>query len=115
MLQVNSESFVKEMHMDLSVDSIMNYPQSFNNFRDTARLSDTYEAYEILCSNNLLHAKVEFQKYLVENEATYSVSLQREITKRIDDMQNSAKKLNSPIGCIFHLSVYIFLVGISKY
>ena len=105
MLQVNSKSFVKELHMDLSVDSIMNYPQSFNSFR---------EAYEILCSNNLLHAKFEFQEYLVENEATYSVSLQPEIMKGIDNMQNSAKELNSPIECIFHFSICIFFVGISK-
>ena len=73
-----------------------------------ARLYDTYEAYEILCSNNLLHNKFEFQEYLVENEATYSVGLQREIMKGIDNMKNSAKELNSPIGCIFHFSIYIF-------
>ena len=108
MLQVNSKSFVKEMHMDLSVDSIINYPQSFNSFRDTARLYNTYEAYEILCSNNLLRNKFEFQEYLVENEATYSVGLQREIMKEINNMQNSAKELNSHIGCIFHFSIYIF-------
>ena len=61
LLQVNSMSFVKELHMDLSVDSIKNYAQSFKSFRDTARLYDTYEAYEILCSNNFLHNKFEFQ------------------------------------------------------
>ena len=72
-LQVNRKSFLKELHMDLSVDSIINYPQSFNSFRDTARLYNTYEAYEILRSNNLLHNKFEFQEYLVENEASYSV------------------------------------------
>ena len=108
MLQVNSKSFVKELHMDLSVDSIINYPQSFNSFRDTARLYNAYEAYEILCSNNLLRNKFEFQEYLVENEATYSVGLQREIMKEINHMQNSAKELNSHIGCIFHFSIYIF-------
>ena len=74
-LQVNSKSFVIELHIDLSVDSIINYPQSFNSFHDTARLYDTYEAHEVLCSNNLLHNKSEFQEYLVENEATYSVGL----------------------------------------
>ena len=66
MIQVNSMSFVKELHMDLSVDSIINYPQSFNSFRDTARLYDTYETYEILCSNNLFHSKFEFQEYLIK-------------------------------------------------
>ena len=69
-LQVNIKSFVKELHMDLSVDSIINYPKSFNSFRDTARLYDTYGAYEILCSNYLLHNKFEFQEHLVENEAS---------------------------------------------
>ena len=98
---------MKELHMDLSVDSIINYPQSFNSFRDTARLYYAYEAYEILCSNNLLRNKFEFQEYLVENEATYSVGLQREIMKEINNMQNSAKELNSHIGCIFHFSIYI--------
>ena len=58
--------------MDLSEDSIINYPQSFDSFRDTARVSDTYEAYEMLCSNNLLHNNFEFQ-----DEATYSVGFQR--------------------------------------
>ena len=67
-IQVNSMSFVKELHMDLSVDSIINYPQSFNSFRDTARLYDTYETYEILCSNNLLHSKFEFQEYLIKTK-----------------------------------------------
>ena len=108
MLQVNSKNFVKELHMDLSVDNIINYPLSFNSFRHTARLYDTYEAYEILCSNNLLRNKFEFQEYLVKNEATYSVGLQREIMKEINHMQNSAKELNSHIGCIFHFSIYIF-------
>ena len=28
--------------------------------------------------------------------------------KGIDNMQNSAKELNSPRGCIFHFSIYIF-------
>ena len=69
-LQVNIKSFVKELLMDLSVDSIINYPKSFNSFRDTARLYDTYGAYEILYSNYLLHNKFEFQEYLVENEAS---------------------------------------------
>ena len=99
---------MKKLHIDLSVDSIINYPQSFNSFRETARLYDTYEAYDILCSNNLLHNKFEFQEYLVENEAIYSFGLQREIMKGIDSMQNSAKELNSPVGCIFHFSIYIF-------
>ena len=108
MLQVNSKNFVKELHMDLSVDNIINYPLSFNSFRHTARLYDTYEAYEILCSNNLLHNNFEFQEYLVENEATYSVGLQREIIKGIDNMQNSTKEVNRPIGCMFHFSIYIF-------
>ena len=108
MLQVNSKSFVKELHIDFSVDNIINYPQSFNSFHETARLYDTYEAHEILCSNNLLHNKFEFQEYLVENEATYSVGLQREIMKGIENMQNSAKELSSSIGCIFHFSIYIF-------
>ena len=26
----------------------------------------------------------------------------------IDNMQNLAKELSSPIGCIFHFSIYIF-------
>ena len=108
MLQVNSKSFAKELHMDLSLDSLINYPQSFNSFRDTARLYDTYEAYERLCSSNLLNNKFEFQEYLVENEATYSVGLQREIIKGIDNMQNSTKEVNRPIGCMFHFSIYIF-------
>ena len=107
-LQVNSKSIAKELHMDLRLDSLINYPQSFNSFRDTARLYDTYEAYERLCSSNLLNNKFEFQEYLVENEATYSVGLQREIIKGIDNMQNSAKEVNRPIGCIFHFSIYIF-------
>ena len=117
MLQVNSKSFVKELHMYLSVDSIINYSQSFKSFRDTARLYRMYEAYEILCSNNLLHNKFEFQECLVENEATYSAGLQRETIKGIDNMQNSTKELNSPIGNRVHISffhVYIFFVGISK-
>ena len=90
------------------MDTIINYFQSFNSFRETATLYDTYEAYEILCSNNLLHDKFEFQEYLVENETTYNVALQREITKGINNMPNSAKELNSPIRCIFHFSIYIF-------
>ena len=28
--------------------------------------------------------------------------------KGIDNIRNSAKELNSPIGCIFHFSIYIF-------
>ena len=96
------------MHIDLSVDTTINYLQSFNSFRETATLYDTYEAYEILCSNNLLHNKFKFQEYLVENEATYNVALQRKILKGIDNMTNSAKELNSPIRCIFHFSIYIF-------
>ena len=28
--------------------------------------------------------------------------------KEINNMQNSAKELNSHIGCIFHFSIYIF-------
>ena len=108
MLQVISKSFVNKLDIDLIVDSIINYPQSFNSFRETARLYDACEAYEILCSNNLLNNMFEFLEYLVENEATYSVGLQREIMKRIDNMQNSVKELNSPIGCIFHFSIYIF-------
>ena len=84
-LQVNSKSFLKELQMDLSVDSIINYPQNLNSFRDTARLYDTYEAYEVLCSNSLLHNKFEFQEYLVENEATYSNDLQQEIMKGINN------------------------------
>ena len=108
MLQVNSKSFAKELHMDLSLHSLINYPRSFNSFRDTARLYDTYEAYERLCSSNLLNNKFEFQEYLVENEATYSVGLQREIIKGIDNMQNSTKEVNRPIGCMFHFSIYIF-------
>ena len=90
------------------MDTIINYFQSFNSFRETATLYDTYEAYEILCSNNLLHNKFEFQEYLVENEATYNVALQRKVMKGIDNMPNSAKELNSPIRCIFHFSIYIF-------
>ena len=107
-LQKNGKNFMKELHMDLSVDSLINYPQSFNSFRDTTRLYGTYEAYEISCSNNLLHNKFEFQEYLFENEVTCSVGLQRKITKVIDSMRNLAKELNSPIGCIFHFSVHIF-------
>ena len=28
--------------------------------------------------------------------------------KRIDNVRNSEKELNSPIGCIYHFSIYIF-------
>ena len=86
MLQLISKNFVKEVHMDLSADSIINYPGSFNNFCDTARLYDTYEANEILCSNNLLHNKFLCEEYLVENGAIYSVGLQRETMKGINNM-----------------------------
>ena len=48
LVQVNSKSFVKELHIDLNVDSIKNYAQSFKSFRDTTRLYDTYETYEII-------------------------------------------------------------------
>ena len=71
--------------MDLSVDSTINYPQSLNSFRDTARLCDTYEAYEVLSRDSLLHNKFEFQEYLVENEAAYSNGLQQEIMTGIDN------------------------------
>ena len=40
--------------------------------------------------------------------ATYSVGFQREIMKGIDNMQNSAKELNSPIGSMFHFFIDMF-------
>ena len=90
-LQVNRKSFVKELHMDLSVDSIINYPQSFNSFRDTARLYDSMKrmryyaatiSFIISSNSNSIYLKMKQPTVLVLNKKIWKASIICKIWQR---------------------------------
>ena len=102
----SSNSIVMDDNLVRVISEVINsYPLKFNQYRDSAKMVDVYEAASALSENNLLIHEFDFDEKIVDNETVYSYSFQESAVKVLKHLHEKASKDKQTQFAVFQARV----------
>eukprot|EP00112_Aurelia_sp_Birch-Aquarium-sp1_P023193 Seg681.5 transcript_id=Seg681.5/GoldUCD/mRNA.D3Y31 product="Serine/threonine-protein kinase TOS3" protein_id=Seg681.5/GoldUCD/D3Y31 len=115
LLKQSSNSIMTDDNLVQVISEVItNYPLKFNQYRDSTKMVNVYEASSVLSTNNLLIHEFDFQEKIVDNEAVYSYNFQVSAVKVLEHCHEKARKEKQMQFAVFQAGIYIFAIAITE-